>query len=112
VESGCCAAVRADLRPLALDAVLQDASIRHYGELGSELYDFGLSSPHQPGLLFAKARFGAQTRSLPWYTLRVRARRVVELDFATAHPGLRRLFRRVPLRVAQWLPDHLVRFLN
>jgi hypothetical protein len=110
--TGCFGAVRDDYRPLSLDAVMKAESIRFYRERGFGEVDLGLSSPQQRGLLFAKACFGAQTTTLPYYYRLVRARRMPTLDFHDAYPWLRRAFRRAPLPVVRQLSSWLPRYLN
>jgi hypothetical protein len=109
--TGCFGAVRADHRPLSLDAVMKDDAVRFYAGRGVARFDFGLSSPKQDGLLFAKSRFGVHTTTLPYYYRLVRARRVPDLDFHDAYPWLRRPFRFAPLplarRLSTWLPPYL-----
>jgi hypothetical protein len=110
--SACFVTVRKDHRDGSLDAAMKAEAVRFYHQRGATLLDFGLSSPKQQGLLFAKSRFGVCTTALPYYYRLVRARRVPDLDFHDAYPRLRRPYRWAPLPVARRLSDWLPRYLN
>src|SRR5690606_6759730 len=111
VTGGWAATDAADPR-WCLDAVVKDEAIRHYCADGASVCDLGLSSPRQPGLLFAKSRFGGITLPTPFYYHLVGARRPPERDFADAYRWLRRPYRHVPLPVARRLSALLVPHLT
>lgn len=99
-------------RELSVDAVLKDLSLSWYAKRGVRLYDLGISSPKQQGLLFAKSRWGGLSFELPYYYRLIEGRRISEIDFADAYPGLRALFRWVPLPLVARLSSHVVKYLN
>lgn len=96
----------------SLDSVMKDETIRHYATAGFRVYDLGLSSPTQHGLLQAKSRFGGVTLATPWYYRLVRAKQPPSLDFANSYRWLRRPFQFLPVAAIQRLSPFLVRWLG
>lgn len=97
---------------LSIDTVLKDHTIRAYAEQGLRLYDFGITSPKQTGVLFAKSRFGGESFALPFYARALRGRELPQLDYADAFAWLRRPFRWMPLPLVKRLSPLVTPYLN
>jgi hypothetical protein len=112
VASGLFSAADESYAAESIDTLLKHEALRHYAESGMTLCDFGITSPKQIGVLFAKGRFRGCTRDVPFYYYLVRANRLPEIDYADAFLWLRRPFRYLPLPLAERLSSRLVRYLN
>jgi hypothetical protein len=99
-------------RSMSIDAVLKDTTLNHYAAAGFPLYDFGVSSPKQPALEFAKSRFGGCSFDVPYYYRAFAGGRIPDIDFTDAFVGLRRYFKLTPMPIVRRLSPLIVSYLN
>jgi tetratricopeptide (TPR) repeat protein len=91
---------------------LVDNAIHYYCNNGFKLFDFGISSPNQKGLVFFKSRWGGKTIDLPYYYYLVRAKEVPKIDFSNAYMWIRKPIKLIPVSLIKVISSIIVKKLN
>jgi len=73
------------------------------------IFDFGLTSPYQEGLLKFKEDWSTDSTSLPYYYFLHDAKKVPEFDYYKSFPILKKLWKKMPTIVARQIGSFFVR---
>jgi len=105
-------ASHSEFKTLAINTFVVDKAIEYYCNEKYKIFDFGISSPNQKGLIFFKSRWGGVTYNMPYYYYPVQIDEIPEIDFSDAYMWLRKPFKYVPIDFVKILSSMIVKYLN